>query len=86
MSRVDELRAQLALAEAEERLAQLKQSGDAETLEEQKEQVRYARWVARGGPQQERDALARGDGHTNRACAAYYTRWSAEQQQEGRQE
>lgn len=46
----DELRLQLAVAELEERLAAAKDGDDSEELRAVKEDLRYARWVQRGGP------------------------------------
>jgi hypothetical protein len=54
----EELRAQLAVAELEEELADLKDGGDEERLRFVKEELRYRRWVARGGPAEEEARLA----------------------------
>lgn len=77
MSRADELRAALAVADQEEELAALKADPgtDPAVLEACKADLRYARWVHRGGPQEEADRLAAGDGHSNRAVAGLYARW-----------
>lgn len=75
MSRAEELKAQLAVAELEARLVALKDSDD--DARECKDELRYARWVQRGGPQEETAALEAG-GHTNRAVAEMYQRWLAE--------
>lgn len=47
MATADELRAQLHVAELEEQLAAAKDSDEA--TRELKDDLRYARWVARGG-------------------------------------
>lgn len=49
----EELRAQLAVADLEERLVALKDGDDGEELATVREELRYARWVARGGPAEE---------------------------------
>lgn len=56
MSRADDLRAELALAELEEQYVQAKESGEHADL---RDELRYARWVARGGPAEERERLDR---------------------------
>lgn len=66
----EELRAQLAVAELEEELAELKDGGDPERLKAVKEELRFARWVQRGGPRQD---------PANRADEAMLQRWEAEQ-------
>jgi hypothetical protein len=38
-------------------------------------ELRYQRWVARGGPDIERARLAVGKQHTNREVGALYARW-----------
>ena len=48
MPSADELRAQLQVAELEEQLAAAKDSD--EVTPELKHELRYARWVQRGGP------------------------------------
>lgn len=84
MSTADGLRVQLAVAELQERLAALKGSGDQAALAACKEDLRYVRWVARGGPAVEeaaRAAIASGEQPaepTNRHTAALYERWLAE--------
>jgi hypothetical protein len=77
MPDADALRAQLAVAELEEELASLKDGGDPEQLRAVKDELRFARWVQRGGPAEEAAALDAG-GHTNRAVAGLYERWLAE--------
>jgi hypothetical protein len=74
----EELRAQLAVAELEEELRELKDGGDPERLKAVKEELRFARWVQRGGPAQEAAAVAETGEHTNRAVADLYKRWLAE--------
>lgn len=75
MATADELRAQLKVAELEEELTAAK---DDETVTaEHKHELRYARWVARGGPAEEAAAIADGQ-HTNRAVADLYKRWLSE--------
>lgn len=56
----DELRMQLAVAELEERLVALKDGGTEvdERLVALKEDLRYVRWVQRGGPAIEADLIA----------------------------
>lgn len=81
MSRADELRAALRVAELEDDLTNLK--GEDETspeLAEVKAELRYARWVQRGGPAEEQARLDDEEigGHTNRAVAAHFERWRAE--------
>lgn len=56
MPSADELRAQLHVAELEEELAAAKDSDEA--TRELKDELRYARWVQRGGPAEEEAALA----------------------------
>lgn len=77
MSRVDQVRAELAVAELEEQLADAKESGGH--LDDLKHELRYSRWVARGGPAEEQALLEAGEDHTNRAVAEHYARWLAEQ-------
>ena len=76
MSTADELRAALAVAELEERLVAAKEDGSAD-LEQVKAELRYRRWVARGGPAEEQQRLADPQigAHTNRAVADLYGRW-----------
>lgn len=74
----EELRAQLAVAELEEELAGLKDGGDPEQLRAVKDELRFARWVQRGGPAQEEAALAETGECTNRAVADLYVRWLSE--------
>lgn len=81
MSRADEIRAALAVAELEEELADRKAGDDPEALADCKTELRYARWVARGGPQEETARIEAGDGHTNRAVADLYERWQSEGQE-----
>lgn len=50
MALADDLRAQLAVAELEETLVRLKDDGDPAEIAAAKEELRYARWVQRGGP------------------------------------
>jgi hypothetical protein len=57
VGRADDLRAQLAVAELEEALVAAKDA-DADDLGEVKADLRYARWVARGGPAVEQERLA----------------------------
>lgn len=78
MSRADELRAQLAVAELEEQLVAAKYS-DGSAGSDLKAELRYQRWVARGGPAEERALLDDDEPHTNRAVAELYARWLAEQ-------
>ncbi len=78
MATASELRAALAVAELEEALVAAKDNGD--DLGEVKADLRYARWVARGGPAVERARLDAGDGHTNRAVADLYGRWLTTQE------
>jgi hypothetical protein len=54
----EELRAQLAVAELEEELADLKDGGDPDRLRAVKGELRFARWVQRGGPAEEEALLA----------------------------
>jgi hypothetical protein len=75
MPSTDELRAQLKVAELEEELAAAKD--DESVTAELKHELRYARWVQRGGPAEEAAAVA-ANGHTNRAVADLYQRWLAE--------
>lgn len=77
MSRADELRAALRVAELEDDLARFKDEESPE-LAAAKHELRYARWVQRGGPAEEEGRLDDGDGHTNRAVAAHFERWQAE--------
>lgn len=72
MPSADELRAQLKVVELEGELASAK--GDESVTAELKHELRYARWVHRGGPAEE----AAADGHTNRAVADLYQRWLSE--------
>lgn len=78
MATADDLRAQLAVAELEEQLGAAKgaDDGPGRSL---KDELRYARWVARGGPAEETARLNDGGEHTNRAVAEHHTRWLAEQ-------
>lgn len=78
MSRADELRAQLAVAELEEQLVAAKDA-DGSAHPDLKAELRYQRWVARGGPAEERALLDADEPHTNRAVAELFARWSAEQ-------
>jgi hypothetical protein len=71
----EQLRAQLAVAELEEELVDLKDGGDPERLKAVKEDLRFARWVQRGGPA---EYEATGE-HANRHTAELYNRWKAEQ-------
>ncbi len=77
MSRADELRAALRVAELEEDLARMKDD-DAPGLAEAKHELRYARWVSRGGPAEEHARLDDGGDHTNRATALHFERWQNE--------
>lgn len=84
MSRADDLRAELAVAELEEQLVRLKDANDPEALRAAKDELRYARWVCRSGPaveEAERAAEARGEVPVgvNRHTAELYERWKAEQ-------
>lgn len=94
MASADDLRAQLAVAELEESLVRLKDDGSPAELAEAKEELRYARWVQRGGPAAELaaseayEALVETDpkldvdplrGVTNRHVRDLLTRWLAEQ-------
>lgn len=72
------MRAALAVAELEEELADRKDGDDPDALADCKAKLRYARWVARGGPQEEADRHAAGEQHTNRAVADLYARWQSE--------
>lgn len=73
MASADELRAQLRVAELEERLSAAKDpDSDDEVTRELKDDLRYARWVARGGPDTDPD-------DDNRATAALRERWADEQ-------
>lgn len=76
MSRADELRAALAVAELEDQLAAAKESGGH--LDDIKNELRYSRWVARGGPAEEAALLDNGWPHTNRHVAEFYRRWQRE--------
>ena len=38
-------------------------------------ELRYQRWLTRGGPAQERARLDAGQGHSNNEVAALYQRW-----------
>lgn len=79
MSRADELRAELRVAELEDDLTSLKSEGEASPeLAEVKTELRYARWVQRGGPAEEQARLNAGETHTNRAVEALFERWQAE--------
>lgn len=81
MSRADELRAALRVAELEDELTRLKDGEESPELTEVKHELRYARWVQRGGPAEEQTRLddkAIGE-HTNRAVATLFERWQAEQ-------
>lgn len=82
MSRADDIR---AAAEAAAKVAELEdelvaaKDNEAVTAE-LKHELRYARWVLRGGPADEEAALAAEDGgHTNKSVAGFYTRWLTEQ-------
>lgn len=83
MSRADDIR---AAAEAAAKVAELEdeliEAKDNESVTaELKRELRYARWVQRGGPADEEAALAAEDGaHTNRAVADLYARWLTEQE------
>jgi hypothetical protein len=78
MSRADELRAQLAVAELEEQLVAAKDT-DGSADRDLKNELRYQRWVVRGGPAEEKALLDADEPHTNRATAGHYARWVAEQ-------
>lgn len=83
MPDADALRAQLAVAELEEELVALKDGGDPEQLRAVKGELRFARWVQRGGPaieETERAAEARGEVPVgvNRHTAEMYQRWLSE--------
>lgn len=65
----EELRAQLAVSELEDELAALKDDGDPEQLKAVKDELRFARWVQRGGPHQD---------PANRADEAMLARWRTE--------
>lgn len=93
MSSADDLRAQLRLAELEEELARLKDE-DSPELAAAKHELRYARWVQRGGPAAERAASDEYEtrvaadpnldtdplrGLTNRAVREMLARWRTEQ-------
>ncbi len=82
MSRADELRAALRVAELEDELAGLK-DGESPELVAAKHELRYARWVQRGGPAEEEQRLTDGYGHTNRAVATHFERWSNETEKVG---
>lgn len=92
MASVEELRAQLAVAELEADFARRKDDG--EDLREAKDELRYARWVARGGPAEELAAREAYEarfadnpdldvdplrGVTNRAVRDLLDRWEAGQ-------
>lgn len=77
MATADDLRAQLVVAELEEQLAAAKDTDGADRP--LKDELRYARWVARGGPAEETARLDDGGEHTNRAVAEHHARWLAEQ-------
>jgi hypothetical protein len=77
VSTAEDLRAALAVAELEEQFAAAKEAG-SDDLADLKDELRYRRWVARGGPQVEAEALAATEEHTNRAAAAHYERWLQE--------
>jgi hypothetical protein len=93
VSLVDDLRAQLRVAELEEELVRLKDE-DSPELAEAKHELRYSRWVQRGGPAEETAASEEYEarveedpgldtdplrGHTNRAVRDLLARWRAEQ-------
>jgi hypothetical protein len=78
VSRADDIRAELAVAELEDELVRLKDEGTPEEVTAVKGELRYARWLQRGGPEDELAALAATGVHTNRAVAAHYLRWQAE--------
>lgn len=78
MARADELRAQLAVAELEEQLVAAKDA-DGSADRDLKDELRYQRWVVRGGPVEEKALLDADEPHTNRATAEHYARWVAEQ-------
>lgn len=86
MSRADELRAELRVAELEDDLTNLKGEGEMSSeLAEVKTELRYARWVQRGGPAEEQarlDDKSVGQ-HTNRAVAALFERWRNENEKAG---
>ena len=67
MTRADELRAQLAVVELEEQLTAAK--GDGAVESDLKHQLRYARWVARGGPDTD-------PADDNRATAELRAQWA----------
>lgn len=77
MSRTEQLRAELAVAELEDELVALKADGEPDMLRQCKDDLRYVRWVMRGGPAEETAALEAGE-HTNRAVAELYQRWLGE--------
>jgi len=94
MALADDLRAQLAVADLEETLVRIKDDGTPAELAEAKEELRYARWVQRGGPTAEIAAseayerLVEVDpefdtdplrGLTNRHVRELLARWRAEQ-------
>lgn len=97
MALADDLRAQLAVAELEETLAKLKDDGTPAELAAAKEELRYARWVQRGGPAAELaaseayEAAVEADpsldvdplrGLTNRHVRDLLNRWLSEQEVE----
>lgn len=81
MARADELRAALRVAELEDELTRLKDGEESPELTEVKHELRYARWVQRGGPAEEQTRLDDEEigEHTNRAVAAHFDRWLGEQ-------
>lgn len=98
MALTDDLRAQLRVAELEERLVQLKDD-DSPEVAEAKHELRYARWVYRGGPaaeiaaNEEYEARVAADplqdtdplrGLSNRAVREMLARWRAEQSEVAR--
>lgn len=94
MALADDLRARLAVAELEEHLVRLKEEGSPEELAAVKDELRYARWVQRGGPAEELQAIEQYEeriagnpdldtdplcGVSNRAVAKLLERWRDEQ-------
>jgi hypothetical protein len=70
-----------ALEQAQAAKAVYRDAPDVEARAEHRAastELRYARWVTRGGPAQETSRLGADQGHTNREVADLYARWLAE--------
>lgn len=64
-----------ALVAAQEAKAAYRDGGSKDEHRAAAVELRYQRWVDRGGPDIERARLAVGEQHTNREVGALYARW-----------